>query len=102
MKTKIKMPVAPEAEFAKFASVAKVTHSAFEFYLDFGQFLPEDKSFKTHTRLVITPLHAKRIAKVLADSVVGYEKKFGKVPEIKVPKKRRVELKKPAEPGYIG
>ena len=49
MKTKIKMPVAPEAEFAKFASVARVTHSAFEFYLDFGQFLPENKGFKTHT-----------------------------------------------------
>ena len=67
----------------RFTNIARVTHNATEFYLEFGQMLPaQPGAAGLIAALVMTPQHAKLLVVALSDNVSRYEAQHG---EIKLP-----------------
>ena len=63
-----------EGTYANFAIIA---HSNQEFIVDFVRLMPGLPKAKVKSRIVLTPQHAKRLTKALADNVKKYEQQFG-------------------------
>lgn len=71
-----------ENQVAKFANSVKIWHTPFEFYLDFGQFIPGTNKIKINARIVITPQHAISLRSAILDNLAKYEAQFGKIKDI--------------------
>ncbi len=69
-------------QVAKFANSIKIWHTPFEFYLDFGQFIPGTNKIKVNARIVITPQHAISLRSAILDNISKYEAQFGKIKDI--------------------
>ncbi|MBU4246242.1 MAG: DUF3467 domain-containing protein [Nanoarchaeota archaeon] len=69
-------------QVAKFANSVKIWHTPFEFYLDFGQFIPGTNKIKVTSRIVITPQHAASLRAAIVDNIAKYEAQFGKIKDI--------------------
>lgn len=61
----------------RYANYFKVGHNAFEFLLDCGQFYPESKEARLHTRIITSPIYAKALLELLRESIDRYEQTFG-------------------------
>lgn len=66
-----------------YANMVRVVHSPNEFVLDFGQLLPGELMLPIKSRIIMTPLGAKLLAKALEDNLKKFEEKNG---AIKLPK----------------
>ncbi|MFN8276880.1 MAG: DUF3467 domain-containing protein [Chitinophagales bacterium] len=62
-----------------YSNFAIIAHSNQEFILDFVRLMPGIPKAKVKARIVLTPQHAKRLVKALADNVKKYEQQFGKL-----------------------
>ena len=60
-------------------SGAVVQHSNSEFVLDFIFKNPGQPAAKVRSRIIMSPEHAKRLQKALAENVGRFEKKFGEI-----------------------
>ncbi len=69
-------------QVAKFANSVKIWHTPFEFYLDFGQFIPGTNKIKVTSRIVITPQHAASLRTAILDNIAKYEAQFGKIKDV--------------------
>lgn len=69
-----------------YSNLAIITHSNAEFVLDFIRMMPGTPKAKVKSRVVITPQHAKRLMKALADNVKKFEAVHGKIKETEQPK----------------
>lgn len=76
---------------AKFANSVKIWHTPYEFYLDFGQFIPGTNKIKVNARMVITPQHALSLEAALSDNIAKYEQRFGKIGKMKGEKEKSGE-----------
>ncbi len=56
-----------------------IAHSSAEFLVDFGRLLPGLKNAKILSRIILSPIHALRLKKLLEDNISNFEKKFGKI-----------------------
>jgi hypothetical protein len=73
---RIELP--PDLE-AKYANLARITHSPSEFIFDFAQMLPGLKAPQFKSRILLSPLSAKLIYKALGDNLAKYEASFGEI-----------------------
>ena len=64
-----------------YANLAIITHSSSEFVYDFIRMMPGVPKAKVKSRIVMTPEHAKRLMRALADNVAKYEANFGVIRE---------------------
>ena len=64
-----------------YSNLAIISHSHSEFVLDFIRMMPNVPKAKVKSRIVLTPQHAKRLLKALADNVTKFEAQFGAIPE---------------------
>ena len=64
-----------------YANLAIISHSSAEFIIDFVGIMPGMPKAKVKSRIVMTPNHAKRLLKALAENVSKYEKNFGEISE---------------------
>jgi hypothetical protein len=73
-----------EPEFpVVYANLAKITHVALEFLMDFKRLGPENRdveSAPTLVRVVLHPVIAKALRDALVENVRRYEEKFGEIP----------------------
>ncbi len=60
-----------------YANLAIITHSHSEFVLDYVRVMPGVPKAKVKSRVVLTPFHAKRLMRALADNIKKYEASFG-------------------------
>lgn len=60
-----------------YANLTIVTHTENEFVLDYAFLQPPQGNAKVHSRIIINPKQAKRLAMILTNSVMQYEEKFG-------------------------
>lgn len=81
----VETEIPEEVAEGTYSNAAHVIFSPAEFILDFGRIIPGRAGVKIHTRIVMTPLHAKQLALALNENVRRFEGKFG---EIKIPKGR--------------
>jgi hypothetical protein len=64
-----------------YSNLAIISHSQAEFVIDFIRMMPNVPKAKVKSRIIVTPQHAKRLLKALADNVKRYEAQFGQIDE---------------------
>lgn len=64
-----------------YSNLAVITHSSSEFIIDFIRIMPGVPKAKVKNRILMTPEHAKRLMRALAENVAKYENQFGVVRE---------------------
>ncbi len=64
-----------------YANLAIITHSSSEFVLDFIRIMPGVPKARVKSRVVMTPEHAKKLMKALAENVSKYESVHGVIRE---------------------
>ncbi len=62
-----------------YSNLAIISHSHSEFVIDFVRMLPNVPKAKVKSRIVLTPEHAKRFLKALAENVSKYEAQNGTI-----------------------
>ena len=62
-----------------YTNLALITHSETEFILDFIFLQPQTAKTKVLSRLISSPVHAKRLLWALKDNIEKYEAKFGAI-----------------------
>ena len=62
-----------------YTNLALITHSETEFLLDFLFLQPQAAKTKVLSRLVTSPVHAKRLLWALKDNIEKYEARFGAI-----------------------
>ena len=67
---------------AVYSNGVLLTNTQSEMVIDFLQILPRTNKGKAVARVVLPPLHAKRLYEILGQSVANFEAQFG---EIKMP-----------------
>ncbi len=76
--------MAREDEFpVVYANLAKITHAALEFLVDFKRLAPESREVDTTptlVRIVMHPVVAKAFRDALAQNVGRYEEQYGEIP----------------------
>lgn len=69
-----------------YSNLAIITHSPTEFILDFAQMLPGTQSNSVvRSRILMHPVHAKRLLMALQDNLEKYENTFGDIREVDAP-----------------
>lgn len=65
-----------------YSNLAIISHSHSEFVLDFIRMMPNMPKAKVKARVILTPQHAKRLLRALADNIKKFESQFGTVEDI--------------------
>ncbi|MEL6140394.1 MAG: DUF3467 domain-containing protein [Bacteroidota bacterium] len=66
-----------------YSNLAIIAHSNGEFIMDFVRIVPNSPKAKVKSRVIVTPQHAKRLLRALADNVQKFEKQYGPIQEPK-------------------
>ena len=82
-----KLNIELDAEMAEgtYSNLAIINHSVSEFIVDFINIMPGAPKAKVKSRIILTPQHAKRLAKALADNVKRFEKAHGEIKDYDQP-----------------
>ncbi|MCB0459454.1 MAG: DUF3467 domain-containing protein [Flavobacteriaceae bacterium] len=68
-----------------YANLAIINHSVSEFVVDFINIMPGTPKAKVKARIILTPQHAKRLSKAIADNVARFEKAHGEIKDYEQP-----------------
>ena len=68
-----------------YSNLAIITNSPSEFVIDFIKILPGIPKARVKSRILLTPQHAKRLVKALAENVQKYEQMHGKIKDVDPP-----------------
>ena len=79
----INIELSEELAEGTYANLAIITHSSSEFVLDFIRLMPGVPKAKVKSRIVMTPEHAKKLMRALAENVAKYEGHHGVIREDK-------------------
>jgi hypothetical protein len=64
-----------------YSNLAIINHSVSEFIVDFITVMPGAPKAKVKSRIILTPEHAKRFTKALAENIKRFESANGKIKE---------------------
>lgn len=81
----LKLDLSAEVAQGTYSNLAIISHSPTEIILDFAQMLPGTPNATVRSRVLMNPVHAKRLLNALADNIQKYEQNFGPIEEPKVP-----------------
>ncbi|MBJ2173187.1 DUF3467 domain-containing protein [Aureibaculum algae] len=68
-----------------YANLAIINHSVSEFVVDFVNVMPGTPKAKVKSRIILTPQHAKRLAKALAENINRFENAHGEIKDYEQP-----------------
>ena len=68
-----------------YANLAIINHSVSEFVVDFVNVMPGTPKAKVKSRIILTPQHAKRLAKALAENIGRFEQNHGEIKDYEQP-----------------
>ncbi|MCO6452708.1 MAG: DUF3467 domain-containing protein [Caldilineales bacterium] len=72
----IEVPVDIQPNYANFAIINQNYN---EIFIDFAHVTPAVPKTRVHTRIVLTPYHAKLLLQALSTNLANYEKRFGEI-----------------------
>lgn len=75
----IQLEIAADVAKGTYSNLAIITHSPTEIILDFAQMLPGVKNASVRERIIMNPVHAKRLLNALAENVNKFEQNFGTI-----------------------
>jgi hypothetical protein len=78
----INIEISEEVAEGTYANLAIITHSHAEFVIDFVSVMPGTPKSKVKSRIIFTPMHAKRFLKALEDNVNRYEAANGLIQDL--------------------
>ena len=81
----LNIEISEEVADGIYSNLAIITHSNSEFVLDFVRVMPGVPKAKVKSRVLLTPQHAKRLMRALADNVQKYEAVHGSIRETEMP-----------------
>lgn len=81
----LNIEISEEVADGIYSNLAIITHSNSEFVLDFVRVMPGVPKAKVKSRVLLTPQHAKRLMRALADNVQKYEAAHGPIRETEMP-----------------
>lgn len=81
----IQIDIAADVAKGTYSNLAIITHSPTEIILDFAQMLPGVKNASVRERIIMNPIHAKRLLNALADNINKFEQNFGTITEPAMP-----------------
>ncbi len=84
-KNQLNIELSEEIADGIYSNLAVITHSNAEFVIDFVRVMPGMPKAKVKSRILLTPQHAKRLMRALADNISKYESAHGKISETKGP-----------------
>ncbi len=62
-----------------YSNLAIISHSPQEFVIDFVRIMPGVPKAKVKSRVLLTPMHAKRLMMALTDNINKFEENFGNI-----------------------
>ena len=68
-----------------YSNLAIINHSVSEFIVDFISVMPGQPKAKVKSRIILTPQHAKRLTKALAENVKRFEQAHGEIKDYEQP-----------------
>jgi len=77
----LKLNINPEVAKGTYSNLVVVSHNPSEIILDFAQMLPGIEGATVRERVIMNPVHAKRLLAALNDNIKKYEKQFGTITE---------------------
>ena len=75
----LNIEISEEVADGEYSNLAILTHSHAEFVLDFIKIVPGAPKAKVKSRIIMTPVHAKRLMRALAENIGKYEQVYGEV-----------------------
>ena len=78
----LNIEITEEVAEGTYANLAIITHSHAEFVIDFVNVMPGTPKSKVKSRIIFTPMHAKRFLKALEDNVNRYEAANGPIQDL--------------------
>ncbi len=81
----LNIELSEEVADGTYSNLAIINHSVSEFVVDFINVMPGVPKAKVKSRIVLTPQHAKRLMKALADNVHRFEKAHGEIKDYEQP-----------------
>lgn len=66
-----------------YSNLAVISHTPTELVLDFAQMLPGTKNANVRSRVIMSPVHAKRLLLALNENIQKYESQFGPIQDPK-------------------
>jgi Protein of unknown function (DUF3467) len=78
----LNIEISEEVAEGTYANLAIITHSHAEFVIDFVNVMPGTPKSKVKSRIIFTPMHAKRFMKAMAENIERYEAAHGMVQDI--------------------
>ncbi|MBK6825546.1 MAG: DUF3467 domain-containing protein [Chitinophagaceae bacterium] len=78
----LNIEISEEVAEGNYANLAIITHSHAEFVIDFVNVMPGTPKSKVKSRIILTPQHAKRLMKALADNVQKFEAVNGNIKDL--------------------
>ena len=76
---KINIEIDGEIAEAQYSNLAIINHSVSEFVVDFVNIMPGNPKSKVKSRIILTPQHAKRLAKALRGNINKFEQAHGEI-----------------------
>ena len=68
-----------------YSNLAIINHSNTEFVVDFVNIMPGVPKAKVKSRIILTPQHAKRLVRALAENINRFESVNGEIKEVEQP-----------------
>ena len=78
----LNIEISEEIAEGSYANLAIITHSNAEFVVDFVNVMPGTPKSKVKSRVILTPMHAKRFMKALVENVERYEAANGTIADM--------------------
>ncbi|MBK7440972.1 MAG: DUF3467 domain-containing protein [Bacteroidetes bacterium] len=80
-KNQLNIELSEEVAEGIYSNLAIITHSSAEMVIDFIRVMPGVPKAKVKSRILMTPQHAKRLLRALADNIQKYESMHGPITE---------------------
>ena len=77
----LKLNIHPDVAKGTYSNLVVVSHNPSEIVLDFAQMLPGLDGATVRERIIMNPIHAKRLLAALNDNLKKYEQQFGPIVE---------------------
>lgn len=78
----INIEISEEMSEGSYANLAIINHSQSEFVIDFVNIMPGTPKSKVKSRIILTPFHAKRFMKAIAENVKKFESVNGTIQDM--------------------
>lgn len=79
--TQLNIELDEEIAEGTYSNLVMIAHSPEEFILDFIRVVPGVPKARVKSRIIVTPQHAKRLLRALAENIERYEQAHGPIEE---------------------